>query len=70
MVVHDGAVPETVLGIGTSTVIMAFVSQFLKNEIAQLQEVEGREGGGSCVASSTWNEKNVNWGGGGGWGGQ
>lgn len=42
MVVHDGAVPETVLGIGTSTVIMAFVSQFLKNEIAQLQGVEGR----------------------------
>lgn len=42
MVVHDGAVPETVLGIGTSTVIMALVSQFLKNEIAQLQGVEGR----------------------------
>lgn len=30
MVVHDGAVPKTVIGIRTSTVIMAFVSQFLK----------------------------------------
>lgn len=30
MVVHDGAVPKTVIRIRTSTVIMAFVSQFLK----------------------------------------
>lgn len=30
MVVHEGAVPKTVIRIRTSTVIMAFVSQFLK----------------------------------------
>lgn len=38
MVVHDGAVPKRVIGIGASTVMMAFVSQFLKWNLHSLKK--------------------------------